>query len=433
MNEPTAATRPFPRLLKRRLLICGLLSGVVGLACFWLFSAKQVEVPAPRLAGAYADVAAAIEDARQLVEQSPRTGAVWGNYGMVLAAHEYTPESIACFREAVRLSPQEMKWWYFLGDLHEFSDRQFAIECFQKARLLSERAKPLVNTRLAEIMIAAGKMAEAKSLLMEALPSDSANDRVRLSLARIALAEKQPEAALEHLQSAAKQYRVKSILELSANVHRLLGDATRENEALQAATSAKVGGWPDALLMEIQHCRVDPHWVAFKATTEIESATDSNQVEDSIVTLQRLVTKYPTETTFRIELVRQLMFLKRYQRAEELLASSSGGADSFDLLSLRGTLSLLQEDWKSAIDAFEKAALLKPASAATKRDLGFAYEQSGQLDKALVAVSQAARLDVSKAEFLTARIQLLQNLGRTGEADEAIAQFKERFGKVDGR
>jgi tetratricopeptide (TPR) repeat protein len=430
MNEPVNNSSASRRPLRRALAVVILLVGIA-VTCFFVFQKPSVEPPAPALENVYAEVASAIEEARDLVLQSPSNGAVWGNYGMVLAAHEYIAEPIICFKEAARLSPDEMKWWYFLGDLHAFSDREFAIECFRKASELSAEHRSLINARRADLLIVAGKMNEARPLLVEVVKTESintpANDHARISLARIALAEDTPSAALGYLELPPGQPRSQAMLQLTARVHRQLGNLKREQETLKEAESATDNTASDPLLHQIQRCRVDPHWLAGQAKQAIESG----KVAEGIATLQRLIDLHPTEIGFRISLVQQLILRKQFNAATELLGSDAPGSGTFDFLRWQGTLSLLQEDWSAAIQALEAAIKIKPASSQTKRDLGLAYEKTGKFEKALELVSEAAQLDSAEPEFKVARIRLLRKLKRNNEAAEATRQFQIRFPNLD--
>lgn len=425
MTEEVSESSPAKQRSSKKVIVLVAVAFIASVAYLFLTRDEPTPIPSPELQGVYDEVVEAIADAQQLVEEAPSSGATWGNYGMVLAAHEYIAEAIECFKEAARLSPQEMKWWYYLGDLHEFTDRKIAVACFQAAQELATHHKPLVNVRLAEMYLAVGQVEEARPLLQEAAKLEPTNDRVCLALARWAMADKKPSAALAYLNSAAMQYSRKAMLEFQAKVYRQLGNKQGEQKAVAAAQTATDDGRPDALLLDVQRCRVDPHWVAFQAKLAIQNG----DIAGGRATLKLLIESNPEEASFRIELAQQLIALREFAQANVVLQQAD--ETSFEILSLSGTVALFQERWEDAITAFQAAAMQKPTNARTQRDLAFAFEQASQLSAALETLNTATRLDSSESEFEVARIRILQKLNRASEVAQAIAQFKIRFPSID--
>src|SRR5438132_11491616 len=76
---------------------CMLALGALGLA--W-YRARVPQFPELALEGKDPAIVHAIEQARASVLQSPRSGAAWGQLGMILAAHDFTAEADICFARA---------------------------------------------------------------------------------------------------------------------------------------------------------------------------------------------------------------------------------------------------------------------------------------------------------------------------------------------
>src|SRR4051812_22603606 len=112
MAEPAS---PLPTAAppgRRWLAVVLLVAAGTAAAAGWYW-ADTPAPPAVDLGAAPPAVADAVEAARQAVRRSPRSGAAWGELGMVLQANGYAAEAYACFVEAERRDPRDPAWPYF--------------------------------------------------------------------------------------------------------------------------------------------------------------------------------------------------------------------------------------------------------------------------------------------------------------------------------
>jgi len=65
--------------------------------------------------------------------------------------------------------------------------------------------------------------------------------------------------------------------------------------------------------------------------------------------------------------------------------------DSYDAISMKGSLEMKLRDYKEAVDSYERAVKLKPDSAGAKRDLATAEWRAGMHEKAVSAFEQVLR------------------------------------------
>src|SRR5258708_39253471 len=78
---------------------------------FWYRSTTPA-VPTFKLEGSDPAAGKAIEEARNVVRQSPRSGRAWGRLAMLLSIHYFLSEADNCFAQAERFDSREPRWPY---------------------------------------------------------------------------------------------------------------------------------------------------------------------------------------------------------------------------------------------------------------------------------------------------------------------------------
>lgn len=204
------------------------------------------------------DVAGA---ARQ-VEVNPRSAAAWGEYGIVLRAYRQHAEADRCFQVAADLDPSDGRWPYLLGNHLADTDPVAAIPWLERAARgkVPDEAQDTVRARLGEILLAAGRPAEA----LAALGADPAasSPRIRLAAARAAAATGDDRAAAEFLAGpAVGDHRggaefgdladyppaARQALLLRSEICRRQGRTSYADYLAGRAAEAPEGIWPDPL------------------------------------------------------------------------------------------------------------------------------------------------------------------------------------------
>src|SRR5205823_4710179 len=85
---------------------------VVGGGVYWRHRSGGPQVPVIALEGVDREVAAAIQEAQDAVQRSPRSGEAWGRLGWCLVSHDYLAEGNFCLARAEELSPRDPRWPY---------------------------------------------------------------------------------------------------------------------------------------------------------------------------------------------------------------------------------------------------------------------------------------------------------------------------------
>ena len=119
--NPTNPDSQIPRLASNphqwSSTIIRLLFPIVAIAFFaWLIQPTPVPIPDPNLSQSYPEVAEVIRESRAVLVAHPDSAESWGDFGLVLAAHEFTNDALLCLARAEDYAPDDPRWPYFRGD-----------------------------------------------------------------------------------------------------------------------------------------------------------------------------------------------------------------------------------------------------------------------------------------------------------------------------
>src|SRR5947208_953948 len=108
-----------------------------------------------------------VSAAARRVELEPQSAAAWGDYGIVLRAYGQDPEADRCFQVAADLDPADGRWPYLLGHHLADADPPAAVGWLGRAArgTVPANARDTVKARLAEVLLAVGRPADALAAL----------------------------------------------------------------------------------------------------------------------------------------------------------------------------------------------------------------------------------------------------------------------------
>ena len=398
---------------------CGL-ALLAALGVWRLFEPRDVVIPTVDLTEAQPAVRRAIESAQRAVRDDPRSGLVWGRLGMVFSAHEYSSESVACFREAQRRDRSDVRWPYLLAIALEVNDPPASLMAYREA-IWRGGELVLPRLRLAELWLHLGELDEAEVLLNVLVHTHANEARIHFRMAQLWVRRGQPEEALPYVEAAhVAAPHQRAVAELRAQIRH----ATRSVEATtadkQTRNEAEVGatGWPDPMLEEVRRLRRDGYWRASQALQLIE---DGN-IEQGLAELEQAVSETPTDWTLCAKLARAYLKVNRLDAAERLLNRSVEQFPRvFDLFRLRGSMWLLREQWDEAVRDFQQALALKADDAASHADLGFCLQQTGDHAGAKREFADALRLNASLDSARLQFAKLLLELGDSSAARDVVS------------
>lgn len=327
------------------------------------------------------------EDAWRRAEESGAPAgaraAAYGELGLILMATRFHEAAETAFGHAQALAPREMRWPYYLAQLHRTTgDQPRAVE-----RL--ERAVDLAPTYLAalvhlgEAYLDDGRAADAEPLFAQALAVDPASAAALSGLGRAALARGDTARAIEHLQ------RALAVGPPAWDVHYNLAAAYRE------------AGDPERAEEHLGRRGGDP-------------PEPPDPLMDAYESLLRTPRSFET---------RGVAAMRDGRTAEALAIFREGVAEAPDDAALRqqlGAALFATGDPAGAAEQFEAALRLDPASARAHAGLGALASMGGRQDEAVERFAAAVEHD---PDYLEARLGLVDAYRAAGRPDEALGQL----------
>ncbi len=431
--------------LRRLLVVSGVvLAAGIGAYLWWRLSAPRL--PPIDLTRVDPSVAEAIEAARAKVRESPRSAEAWGRLGIVLLAHDFGAEAVGCFEQAEKLDRNDPRWPYLHALTLLRSDPDRGLPPLERAAELS-RAESAPRLRLAEELLARGRLDEAERCFRAALRQSVNDPRALLGLGQIAFQRDDLVASQTHLRRAvAAAPWAKPARALLATVYQRLGDRSAADEELRAmAGLSDELIWRDAYAEAVEEARV-----GVKARTEFAHRLfTQGRPRDALRVLQETVRKNPDSAHARWALGRCLLYAGAFPAAEQALRDAvhlkpNRMESQYDLaVSLHR-----QNKHADAAACYRRTVALMPQHAFAHHNLGLCLKELGDQPGALEAFRDAVRY---KPDFATAQKdlgKLLADLGRPAEAiihlehavrlapsDETrqlLEQARLRAGRADG-
>lgn len=233
-------------------------TGVVLIVClsltYWLMRGRAVpDIPHPAtMSFIDQEVKSDVAGAARQVELEPRSAAAWGEYGIVLRAYRQHEAADRCFQVAADLDPSDGRWPYLIGAHLADSDPATAVGWFERAvrGTVPVAAQEVVRARLAEVLIAVGRPADALAALG---PDPLASPRTRLVAAQAAAAVGDDRATAEYLGDLADHpIAARQALLLRAEICRRQGRTSYAEYLAGRATAEPERTWPDPLVDPIR-------------------------------------------------------------------------------------------------------------------------------------------------------------------------------------
>jgi tetratricopeptide (TPR) repeat protein len=277
-----------PAARKQRWLIGSCLVVALAAGAYGWYRHSTPAPPEIDVAGTEPSVAEAVAAATQAVRQSPRSGAAWGELGMVLFANDFVPQSHACFVQAERFDPETPAWPYLQAWWLLLQDREAAMPALCRAVACADRfdpQNPVARLVLAEVLFEKDER-QARELCQQVLTIESDNPRAHFDLGLIALSQDNPEQCIEHLRrSVASPFSGKrSCLHLAA-AYRRLGDSDSAAAFLERAKDLPEDRtWPDAYVLKAKEYAVGKKAYMQRA----ENVAAMGQPGDHVLALREL-------------------------------------------------------------------------------------------------------------------------------------------------
>jgi tetratricopeptide (TPR) repeat protein len=402
------------------IILCGAMT-----AAFVAYRWRRLEnagppIPEFETAQASPKVAEALARARGRLQKETSSGASWGRLGMIAMAHHYHSQARACFAEAERLVPGQVRWPYYGAILDEETSLPAALEEYRKAAAIAPGYAPL-RLRLARALMRLDHLDEAENEFRRAAELDRASPFPEIGLGRLELARGAIAAAQSHFESAASlaPWSRSARLELARCLQRL-GEVSsayrKEQEARRLPAVAE--DMPDPLLREVEEEELTGRRLAEHA----DEAIGGGDLGEGVRLLTEFIRQRPDLSRPQLNLGQILQAQGKILAAVEVLQQA---VDRFPDEALAhfslGTALEMSGENDRAVSEYRAALRLKPDYADAHFCLGLVLRKQKEVDAAVDALRHAVS---SNPGFAPAHLALASALAERGDRDGAIRQTR---------
>lgn len=323
---------------------------------------------------------------QQKVSIGAATGDLAGEYGAMgrlFIATEFYDAAAACFVDAQRLQPNDMRWPYYLAQVERLRNQPAkAAALFERALALQPDHVPSL-VWLGAMRLVAGDADAAQAPIAKALALQPRDPAVLYHAGRVALAKRDYPTAVERLTAALAIAPQASAAHYPLSLaYRGLGDVKRAEIHLR-------------LRGDVDPSPSDP---LMRDVSGLLHNADAFEVRAADALARR---RWPEA----IEALRHAL-----ERSPD---------NAFTHLNL-GTALFETGDAQGALAEFREAVRLSPTLAKAHYGIGVVAEAAGRDDEALGAFAAAVRNDPDYAE---ARLSFGDALRRAGRDGDAVAQY----------
>ncbi|MFQ5349123.1 MAG: tetratricopeptide repeat protein [Thermoanaerobaculia bacterium] len=341
-------------------------------------------------------------------------GAAVGALGRLYHSYGLEDSAAGCYLEAERLDPDNARWPYYLGFLHQVrGEAGDAAEALSRALRLTPNDPPTL-VRLARARLELGQIENAEDLFRRSLEHHpSAAAAAHAGLARIGVARNQHRLAAEHYESAlAIQPQATRLHYPLALAYKELGETAQAEEHLLLRGDAPVA-FPDPLAAALDS-------TAIGAALHLERAgiaLAEGRREEAVAEYRRALATDPDNANARGDLGTLLAAagdlsgaVSELQEAHRLEPNNPIHVESLARVLATGGAE------EKALPLFRRAAELDPARAAGHLHLAAALARTGRYLEARDSFDRALELDPASAAARLGRAEVQLEVGRPAAA-----------------
>jgi len=371
-------------------LLLALVCFVVGRWVYDRWANPLPDLPEISFAGVDPEVVEKIIEARAEVRKSTHSLKAWVSLAMLLDAHEYIDEAGVCYRAAEVLERNNPYWPYLQGRLYQSGPHpEKSLPCYERAAALAAGDMPMPRLRLADLLLALGRVDDADKEFRQVLGGNANNPYAQFGLAQVGMARQRYAEALPFLQAVAEEPHVrKRASSMTAAVYERLGDRTNaDKERRRFAALSQDEPWSD-LFDFIQQLQVGLRGRLLRANALVAK----NQTEEAAQLIKETAAKYPESDLAWIALGVVCEKAGNFAAAEQAMAKGIALAPNHaEHRFFLGKLLQNQKRFKEAAATYRQAAELRPFHANTYFKLGECLQSLGDLAGAEVAFGKAVQ------------------------------------------
>jgi tetratricopeptide (TPR) repeat protein len=413
------------------------LAAVVGLSGWWAWQRYRPPViPDIPIQKADPAVAAAIESARQKVQEQPRSGSAWGKLGMLLVANGFEAQAGPCFQYAEKFDRTNPRWPYYQA-LACLSREAEALACLRRAVALADQHEPENFTprhQLVELLFQLGRIDEAEQLLSETSAKGPQPPRTVYLTALLAEHRNEPRTAIDLylLLVDDPSSRQKACAHLAVLYRRLPDQAAAVKYDRLARESPPDAAWDEPYGKAL-------HALAVSQQRRLEEAVGllrANRSDEAMQILQELAESpgppnHVTHTLIGAALAKrgqleeaERALLKAIAIAPGPTACSHLGVVYLNMGEARakqGDRSGAAARYRQGVARLRQGLKIKPDHSPSLCVLGKLLDNLGEHEEAIATLRLALRHQPAAP---LAHLFLGQALARTGERQKALEHFQ---------
>ncbi len=384
------------------------------------------EVPRPDLSRVEEAVQRQLEKAAARVESlsdSGQRGVAMGELGRLYHAYDLLSAAESAYRLARALRPDDARWVYYLGFLHQTrGELEAAVLTFSE--FLEQRPDDLpALLRQGDVLLTLDRPAAARPLFERALALAPASAPAHYGLGKIAAREGDALVAVEHFERTLELQPQATLVHYPlARAYLALGERQRAQDHLaRRGTSSPV--FPDPLVQSLDELAVGAGLRLTRAGVALAEGRRAAAVEE----YRQAVEAAPGNVSARLDLALLLASEGDLEGArseiEQALRLAPDNALVHDAL---GTISALAEDDEKAILYHRRALELAPDFQDSRFRLGAALARLGRNREAVVELSAVLEIYPQHPAARLARATALLDLGQVEAARDDLLEILDR-------
>lgn len=386
--------------------------------------------PLPKLpletyeAGAREPIAEAYRGALQQPQDPERNGRL----GMLLYANEQYELAAVCFERAAALSPDDVRWVYYLGRAQVYLSRSDLAAASLRTALRLRPGDLPARLMLAKSLLDAGHSDESRGLYQALVNEHPEAAEAHYGLGLIDAAGGELASAVEHFQKACGLVPGFGSAHFAlARAYRDLGEKDKAREQLTLYQKDKLG-WPsvpDPLLGAILELKTGAN-ARLRKGIELAEAGESRA---AALEHEQALLADPQLIRAHVNLIRLYATLGQSEKAAEHYRTAVAIDPNLAEAHYNyGVLLTRQGQSAEAKSVFLRALELNPAYAEAHNNYAYLLMTSGELEGA--AQHYRAALE-SKPDHRMAHFNLGRILVQHGRIQEAIGHFRKTLDPED--
>ena len=389
-----------------------------------------VAIPEPNLESMAPEARGLIREFAARARTNPTNGEASGRFGMALHAYELRQDSIACYRRAIALDPDDWRWHYYLGNLYAELGRHDEAASHLRTVIARNPNSVAARIRLGQSLVSIHEIARAKEVFEKTVELEPASAAAHFGLGKALAAAGGNQAALHaYMRSLELEPTAGAVRYALALLHRDLG---QDDEAARQFGLIENGNRmdppiTDPLMVALRKLRIDKHsYLSRGLRSELEG-----DLRKAISMYERAVELDSEYIHARVNLIGAYGKLGRFLDAELQYQAALRFASGSEELHLNwGMLQATRERFDDAAASYRRALEINPLSANTHADLGIVLVELGQ-DAA--ARSHFLRALQNEPNHRLANFHLARYLVAEDQAAEAIDHLLRATEPVDER